>query len=236
MNHFFKKQSKRDSSSPSKRIINLIIVDESGSMISIYKQALDGMNETIKTIKSKANDVEGVRQYINLITFDSDRYTQHLRHCPAEKARTLSSNQYRPGGATPLYDAIGKAVTGLERHITENDAVLVTIITDGYENASHNFSGAEIKRLILRLSQNGWLFTYIGANQDVMFEAEKMGIRHSMAFDTTAEGTNMMWEKERASRGKFMARMNASFSNEPSRSMKEVMADENDDATNYFDK
>ena len=34
------------------RIFNLIIIDESGSMQSIKKEAIDSVNETIQTIRS----------------------------------------------------------------------------------------------------------------------------------------------------------------------------------------
>ena len=36
---------------PTKRIHNLIIVDESGSMSVIRKQAFTGMNETLQTVR-----------------------------------------------------------------------------------------------------------------------------------------------------------------------------------------
>lgn len=217
----------------SKRIINLIIVDESGSMTSIYRQALDGMNETIKSIREKAAEKDAVPQFINLFTFDSRGLRQHLRHCPANEARLLTSKDYQPCGSTPLYDAIGTTVTALERHITKNDAVLVTIITDGYENSSREYTGNDIKQLIQRLSAKGWLFTYIGANQDVMFEAEKMGINHAMAFSADIDGTNAMWAKERAARAKFASRVSACS---PSMSMCDFMKRENDDDVNFFDK
>lgn len=197
----------KNSQADAERIINLIIVDESGSMGDIYWEALNGMNDTIEKIKSRANEVEGVRQYVNLITFDSSHYKQHLRHCPAEKARKLSPKEYRPGACTPLYDAIGRAVTRLERHITDNDAVLVTIITDGYENASREYSAAEIKRLTERLTEKGWIFTYIGANQDATLEAGKLGIRMSLDFVADSDGTNAMWEKDMAARENYFMRM-----------------------------
>ena len=209
-----------------KRALNLILVDESGSMGSIYAETLDGMNRTINNIKSQADKVEGVKQYINLITFDSDHYTQHLRHCPAQKARTLTREDYRPCACTPLYDAIGRAVTTLERHVTDNDAVLVTIITDGLENASHEFSGNEIRRLIQRLSSKGWLFTFIGANQDVIYEAEKIGIKQSLYFEADSAGTNIMWEKERGARAKYMSRMNAGI--KMKKPMRQIMDEEQD--------
>ena len=36
---------------PTKRVHNLIIVDESGSMSIIRKQAFTGMNETLQTVR-----------------------------------------------------------------------------------------------------------------------------------------------------------------------------------------
>lgn len=216
------------------RVLNLIIVDESGSMSSIYTQALDGINRTIDNIRSQANLVPGVKQYINLITFDSEHFKQHLRHCPAEEARLLTNEDYQPCACTPLYDAIGRACTRLERHTTENDAVLVTIITDGYENASRDFTANEIKRLIQRLSAKGWLFTFIGANQDVMFEAGKMGIHHAMAFEASKEGTEAMWDKEETARKRMYERMCSA--KRFNISMKDIMQDENKCDENYFDR
>lgn len=216
------------------RVLNLIIVDESGSMSSIYTQALDGMNRTIENIRSQANLVPGVKQYVNLITFDSEHFKQHLRHCPAEEVRLLTNEDYQPCACTPLYDAIGRACTRLERHTTENDAVLVTIITDGYENSSTEFTANEIKRLIQRLSEKGWLFTFIGANQDVMFEAGKMGIHHAMAFEASKEGTEAMWNKEVSARMRMYERMR--LRKRFNFSMKDIMQDENKCDENYFDR
>lgn len=219
-------QSETTQEKNAKRVINLIIVDESGSMAAIEKQAVEGMNTTIEKIKADANAVEGARQYVNLITFDSSHYTQHLRHCPAEEARTLRHGEYRPGGCTPLYDAIGRAVTTLERHITDNDIVLVTIITDGEENASTEYGMNEIKRLISRLSEKGWLFTYIGANQDAMYEAGKIGIYHNLNFKATAEETPEMFDILDKSRHSFYGRINLRM--KKGKTIKEALFDEED--------
>lgn len=182
------------------RIFNLIIVDESGSMQSIYNQAFNGMNQTISTIKEKANAIENVTQLVTLITFDSQNFKQHMVNCPAQNARLLKHDEYRPYACTPLYDAIGRSVSALEAQVSDNDAVLVTIITDGMENASKDFTSQEIKRLIERLSAKGWIFTYIGANQDVMMEAGNIGIDQYMDFDASPCGTEEMWVKEKKAR------------------------------------
>ena len=58
------------------------------------------------------------------------------------------------GGAedndTPLYDAMGQAISHLDSSVNEGDAVLVTIITDGMENASCEYSGKAVKELVSR--------------------------------------------------------------------------------------
>lgn len=216
------------------RILNLIIVDESGSMSSIYDAALTGMNSTISNIKSQARELSDTRQFINLITFSSTKYSQVLRHTPSEAAPQLTPADYRPSGCTPLYDAIGRAVTSLEPHVKENDAVVVTIITDGEENSSTDYSAGEIKRLIDRLSEKGWLFTFIGANQDVMLEAGRIGIKHSMAFNADSEGTQIMFQKELKARASWIDRVKTAKAN--GKTMKQIMIEENDDSLNFFSK
>jgi hypothetical protein len=57
-------------------------------------------------------------------------------------------SEYQPGGTTPLYDTMGETLTQLEKVATENDLVLVTIITDGYENSSREYDSEKINELI----------------------------------------------------------------------------------------
>ena len=52
------------------RVHNLIIVDESGSMECIRKQAFTGMNETLQTIRMMQKKHINQLQYVTLITFD----------------------------------------------------------------------------------------------------------------------------------------------------------------------
>lgn len=94
-------------------------------------------------------------------------------------------------------------ISELKRKVTPEDRVLVTVITDGYENASIHWSGPQIKSLVEELRQEGWTFTYIGANQDVEAVAGSMGIRNSMAFEETEEGAKRMIACDRSSRSRF---------------------------------
>ena len=119
-----------------KKVYNLIIVDESGSMSIIREQALAGLNETIETCQKMQELHPELEQRITLISFDSNHFKIHLDNEPAGKARKLTTEDYRPNAATPLYDAIGKGIAKLNAQTAANDSVLVTIITDGEENCS----------------------------------------------------------------------------------------------------
>ncbi len=97
-------------------------------------------------------------------------------------------------------EAMGNSITHLRQYLEEDDNVLVTIITDGYENSSREWTHQSIFRHVEELNKTNWLFTYIGANQDAMSVAKGMGIDHSMNFDADVEGTKAMFLKEKRSR------------------------------------
>ena len=169
---------------------NLIIVDESGSMSCIYNEALIGMNETLQSIRTSS---EKNPQLVTLITFDTGHYNEIFSETPAEKTRNLTEKDYRPNGCTPLYDAMGRAITTLKRQVGEGERVIVTVITDGMENASTEYRAEDIKKMIEELENEEWIFAYIGANQDAVMEARKMGIQDAMNFDNTQQGTRLMF-------------------------------------------
>ena len=186
-----------------KKIHNLIIVDESGSMSSLYNVALTGMNETLETIRQAAAEAPEQTQEVTLVTFDSSHYNKIFDSVPAGETRKLTTADYHPCACTPLYDAMGRGLTELEKKVKENESVLVTVITDGYENASCEFTLAEIKALVERLDKAGWLFSYIGANQDSAAVGRSMGISDTLDFCATEEGMNDMWVCERNARKEF---------------------------------
>lgn len=55
---------------------------------------------------------------------------------------------HKPDSLTPLFDAMGFSINKLKKLLEgQSDYnVLVTILTDGEENASKEFSGADIKK------------------------------------------------------------------------------------------
>lgn len=189
------------------RVHNLIILDESGSMQSIYEPALSGVNETLQTIRGAQTDHPDQEHFVTLIAFDSNHYNQIYHNTPASKAIDVTKEQYRPNGCTPLYDAMGRSINELRPIISKGDVVLVTIITDGYENASREYNGKAIKSLVETMRKEGWVFTYIGANQDVEAVADSMAINNRMAFSANMAGTKAMFERENMSRKRFFGKI-----------------------------
>ena len=192
---------KEQNSVTTKRVHNLIIVDESGSMSVIREQAFTGMNETLKTIRQMQEKFPDQAQSVTLLTFDSGHTTWHYDNASAPKTNDLQWEDYTPGGCTPLYDAIGKGISKVNAQIEEGDHVLVTIITDGEENSSQEWTLEMVRTMIEKLKKQGWTFTLIGTdNLDVKRMAHSFAIDESLEFHQDIEGTMNMFARERSSR------------------------------------
>ena len=186
-------------------VYNVIILDKSGSMSSIARQAVDGVNETIGSIKSAQEKNPDQQHMVTLVAFCGCELKTIYDNTPVAEVKPLTEKDYRPCCMTPLYDAVGSTITRVHtlKGNDENSLALVTIITDGYENASREFSLKALKSLIDSYKEQGWQFTYIGADHDVEEVAFSLHIDHSLQFDKSEEGTQMMFAKERMARNRW---------------------------------
>lgn len=188
------------------RIFNLIIIDESGSMQSIKTAAIDSVNETIQTIDSAQRNHDDQEHYVSLVTFNNNVKT--LYECvPVDEVKELTTTTYRPRCSTALYDAMGMSLNALRAKVAKEDKVLVTVVTDGYENASVEYSGTAIKALVEELKTQGWIFAYIGANQDVEEVAAKISISNTLSFKATMAGVKGMSDVVSSSRARLYSDM-----------------------------
>ena len=196
--------TKKNEDQKTKRVFNLIIVDESGSMSIIRKQAFTGMNETLQTVRRMQKKFPDQEQRISLITFDTSHTTWHYDNTPALRTRNLEWKAYRPGGGTPLYDAMGMAISKMNAQVTDEDNVLVTVITDGEENSSVEWTLKMIRTMIEKLKKQHWTFTLIGTdNLDVESMAHSFAIDEHLEFRQDDEGTRAMFACERRSRERY---------------------------------
>ena len=184
------------------KVYNLIILDESGSMDSIKKATISGFNELVQTIKGIEKKFPEQQHFISFITFNGLGVNTHLDKKAVSILAMIDEKTYRPDSNTPLYDAIGLSVLKLRVDVAgqENTNVLVTILTDGEENASKEFSGQQVKTIIDEQKAKGWTFTYIGANHDVEKVASSLSITNTMKFEANDADVHKMFAKEQSSR------------------------------------
>ncbi len=180
-------------------VFNLIILDESGSMDHLSAQTISGCNESLNLIRSLEKEHgDTQRNLASIYLFQShpsipSRYL--YKNKPIEEVKDLEPQDYQPMGCTPLLDAVGSTLVDLRAVAsTHQDATgIVTIITDGMENSSREYSWQQVATLISQMKEMGWTFNFIGANIDVMEVSSKMHIDNAMAFDASSEGTEKMW-------------------------------------------
>lgn len=189
------------------RIFNLIILDESGSMQSIKQAAINGMNETVQSIRDAKTKHEDQEHIVTLVSFNSSDIKTIYDCVPAAEVKELTDNDYNPSCCTPLYDAMGYALNVFRPKVGSEDKVLVTIITDGEENSSSEYDGKAIKALVEELKGKGWVFAYIGANQDVEKVAATISVTNVMNFSATDLGTRGMLFSLRKSRDRMFSRI-----------------------------
>jgi hypothetical protein len=187
------------------QVHNLIILDESGSMSSIKSLIISGFNELVQSVKGIEEQFPEQKHLISMVSFnDLNNKILHFID-PVDKLDAINENTYNPASMTPLYDAMGFSISKLKQHLEEkeNYSVLVTILTDGEENASKEYTGAAIKNLVDELKQQNWTFTYIGSDHDVEAMAATMNINNVMFFDKNEMGIKRMFARETSSRVKF---------------------------------
>lgn len=89
-----------------------------------------------------------------------------------------------PIGGTALYDAVGKSINyaGAQLNDMPNedkpDKVIVVILTDGQENASHEFSREKVAEMIKHQKDvYSWEFIFLAANQDAFAVGGALNIK-----------------------------------------------------------
>jgi len=171
-----------------------IVLDRSGSMQRIKADTEGGLAAFLETQRVLVDmDVTA-----SLHQFDEWYETVYVdKHVSEVPEFTLV-----PRGLTALHDAIGRTVSGLEARLKDSqpelhpDTVVVVIVTDGQENSSREFTGADVKELITRKRADGWEFLFMGADQDAVTAGRDLGVMgsNSISYDTRRAGsTQVAW-------------------------------------------
>lgn len=182
----------------------ILIIDRSGSMHSIKDDAEGGINQFVKdhaTLPGKAT--------LSLYQFD----TVHDTVCSFMPLGQVLPYTLVPRLGTALLDGVGFAITseGVKLAKMPEDArpgkIVVVVATDGGENASHEYSNAQIQDMTAeQQSKYGWKFTYLGANQDAFAQAGGMGVsaQGTLNYAASDVGTRSAYAAASASVSRYM--------------------------------
>ncbi|WP_205544195.1 vWA domain-containing protein [Rubrobacter indicoceani] len=167
------------------------VLDRSGSMEAIRSDAVGGFNGFLDDQKREPGEAR-----LTLVLFDHCYKLVHdgvdIHSVPA-----LAENSYAPRGTTALLDAIGRTIDDVGdrlRRTPENrrpSRVVVSILTDGLENASRDYSNARVSEMIQHQQEKyGWEFIFLAANQDAISTAKSVSIepQNSFAFISSPDG------------------------------------------------
>ncbi|ANE81561.1 hypothetical protein A7U43_21730 [Mycobacterium adipatum] len=155
------------------------LLDRSGSMQSIKSDVVGGFDAFLTEQRGGDGECR-----VTLAQFDNE-YEVVYHDVPVGEVPPLALN---PRGSTALLDSMGKLITDTAAEISaraEEDrpgSVIIAIMTDGLENASHEWSRPAIKSLVeQQTNEFGWEFLYMGADQDAVEVGRGLGVKAEQA-------------------------------------------------------
>ena len=164
----------------------IMVLDRSGSMDSIARATVDGINSFIKEQKAAEGEA-----YMTLVQFDNEYQIDYASKPLNEVINLVKGETFIPRATTALYDAIGRTIN----EVKTKDDVIFVIVTDGAENASKEFTQNQVFEKIEEKKKEGWNFLFLAANQDAMKTGGSLGIsaNNSMTFNANDTSVGNMY-------------------------------------------
>jgi hypothetical protein len=158
-----------------------VLLDRSGSMNGLEKDVIGHFNSYIK----EQAELPG-RAWVSLVLFD-DKYEEVYINKRIQDVPKLTPDTYYVRGSTAYLDALGRLIKSIDKLKDLPNKVIFVINTDGYENASKEFTPAKIKEMVEeRRAAHDWQFVFIGAGIDAINEASKYGFVASASLGTSS--------------------------------------------------
>jgi hypothetical protein len=134
-----------------------LLLDRSGSMGSLWSEALKAINAYAGMLGSKVNT------RIMMAVFD-DLYQVIRNQIHPSQWRPVTDEEVMPRGNTALNDAIGRLVAQAK---ADNPAkAAIVIMTDSGENASKEVTDERAKALLDECRGRGWQVIFLGMGHD----------------------------------------------------------------------
>ncbi len=159
-----------------------MLLDRSGSMSGYRQQCIAAVNGYLAALRK---DALASDTSFSLTTFDSESIDAVRRDEPGARVRDLREQEFEPRAATPLHDAIGHVID-VERRIAVKGRRAIVIVTDGAENGSRRLNENTVRQQVAEYERSGWIFIFLGANQDAGAEAARIGVPKERAISYRA--------------------------------------------------
>lgn len=174
----------------------VFILDRSGSMSGLEGDTIGGFNSMLKKQREEEGDAN-----VTTVLFD-DEIEMLYKRVNIKEIKNITSKDYYVRGCTALLDAIGYSINfmiNVQKNKKEEKAknVLFIITTDGYENASKEYTYEKIKKMITYEKERyNWQFLFLGANIDAISTARNFGISEEFASNYVSDevGTQITYE------------------------------------------
>jgi hypothetical protein len=168
-----------------------VILDRSGSMISIKQDMEGGFAQFVAVQRAEPGQCS-----LSLYQFD-DQYEVVYEERPLCDVPELS---IVPRGSTALLDAVGRSMARVGERLADKPeherpgVVIVMVITDGQENASHEVSRRALKAAIkVQQRRYNWRFMYLGADASAFSEAASLGIQAAARYSPDSAGVDRLY-------------------------------------------
>lgn len=156
------------------------VLDESSSMETGKGATIEGYNTQLNVVR-KGAEMAGETQ-MTLVKFASGISVEQVAQ-PVGQVPALTEKTFKPNGYTALYDGIGETIAALLRQPRSDSvecATLVTVFTDGDENASRTYTAAMIQDVVRKLEATGrWTFALVGPRLGVAGLADLLAVDKS---------------------------------------------------------
>lgn len=208
----------------------VFILDMSGSMVNLTSDTIGGYNSLINEQRKQPGEAN-----ITTVLFDH-RYNLLHDRISIKDVPELTTKEYMPSGMTAMLDAVGMTIMSIGQKLNNTPeeerpgSVVVTIITDGMENSSKEYTWKQVQSMIKEQREKyNWVFTFIGANIDVAKVSNDLGIdaRLSKSYTASKTGTSTVYSAMSKAvsytRGVMSTKTNSSVSEEDYSALSEIM-------------
>lgn len=165
-----------------------VVLDRSGSMVTIQDDTIGGYNSFIETLKREPGQC-----VVSLYQFDNDLQADYIAR-RVNRVPPLNHSTFMPRASTALLRSVCEVIdaTGARlRAVPEGERptnVIFAIVTDGMENASGPLYSYKLMadKIEHQRTHYAWRFMFLGANQDAIATAARMGIDRGSALTYAA--------------------------------------------------